>query len=110
MKKAISFILILVCFLLIFSFRESRKLLKADPQEGYTYAKYQNAFDKQFSLVKVPDELDFAGEKVPTHQLQVRQKFSDEYLNNSYWLIPSLLSDPDRSRIYSRALSILKEK
>ncbi|TKK69261.1 lytic transglycosylase domain-containing protein [Ilyomonas limi] len=60
-----------------FSFREGRPK-KDGSKEGSTYA------NQQFYLPEVPDEMTFAGEKVPLERWEIKEAFDGELIYNYY--------------------------
>ena len=54
---------------------------------------HQENFNRQYGIysLNLPAELDFAGEKVPVHLQDVREKLDREMLVNTYWQSQTLL-------------------
>lgn len=62
-----------------------------DKAQNDAYREVMNEKYRIFSL-PIPEELDFAGEKVPLDQPDVLEKFDREMLINTYWHSNTLLS------------------
>jgi membrane-bound lytic murein transglycosylase D len=54
---------------------------------------YKDSFRSQYNIFALPisDDLHLAGEAVPIHQLEVRERFDRELLVNTYWQSSTLL-------------------
>jgi membrane-bound lytic murein transglycosylase D len=64
----------------------STMLAHEDPeQSSYRYEKIRSPFDNKVYAVKIPENIDFAGEPVPLHDEDVKQHLDRELLVNSYW-------------------------
>ena len=75
--------LLLVGFFFIFS-KQNEKLDNVD---------YQEEFNRNYSVysLSLPDEISFAGEKVPLDHFDVREALDQEMLVNTYWQSQTLL-------------------
>lgn len=63
---------------------------KEDPIADTVFQKHFNTNYKIYALT-LPEKLDFAGEAVPMHLLDVREKLDRELLINTYWQSQSML-------------------
>jgi membrane-bound lytic murein transglycosylase D len=68
---------ITLVLLTIFSFSDK----KGDPKE---YDRVRSE-DYRIYSIPLPDKLDFAGEEVPLHQYDVKERMDREFLVNTYW-------------------------
>ena len=59
--------------------------------------------------VDLPDELEFAGEKVPVDQIDIRESLDREILVNTYWQSQTLLFIKRANRYFPVIEKILKE-
>lgn len=79
--------IIMVCSLLIFASnftnetKENTKLI-SDKNTSETY---------QIKALKIPENLDFAGERVPTEKSDIKERIDKELLVNTYWQSNGLL-------------------
>lgn len=95
MIKRVVFVslVLFVLFLLgiILSFRKGDM---EDPGTIYTSAAdYERSFQRHYGVyaIPLPEELSFAGEEVPLHVTDVRERFDRELLVNTYWQSQTLL-------------------
>lgn len=109
MKKALAFIALASVILLTFCIRGYYKISRADVTVNQ-YTAWLSHFDNHFNGVNIPDQLDFADESVPLHDMEVRKRFANEYVSNAYWLLPSIFKDPIRCKIYSDIKNILRRE
>ncbi len=79
----------------------------ADPDDQYR--KYFNEHYKIFA-VDVPDEFTFAGEKMPLHVTDVRERFDRELMVNTYWQSQALLMFKRANRWFPVIEPILAEE
>jgi hypothetical protein len=79
----------------------------ADPDEQYR--KYFNEHYKIFA-VDIPNEFSFAGEEMPLHVSDVRERFDRELLVNTYWQSQSLLMFKRANRWFPVIEPILEEE
>ncbi len=57
-----------------------------DPEAAsFTVKNIRSPFDNKIYAVKIPDQIDFAGEAVPMNDEDVREHLDHELLVNSYW-------------------------
>ena len=93
-------IIILVVFL--FSFFKSDNSNRQEKTGKYNekYAVY---------ALDIPEELDFAGEKVPIENFDVRESFDRELLINTYWQSQTLLFIKKANRYFPLIEPILKK-
>ena len=110
MKQFIASIALILSFLFVFAIRGYFKITKAETEGIAGFVNYQSEFDKQFDMIKIPNEMEFAGEKVPIGNFEVRRKFAKEYISQSYWLLPSIFRDPEISYRFNKIKSILRAK
>jgi hypothetical protein len=109
MKKILAFLALGLVILLTFCIRGYYKISRAD-DTVHQYASWINQFDARYSGVAIPEQLDFAGEVVPLHDMEIRKRFANEYLANAYWLLPSIFKDPVRRMMYRNIQNILKKE
>lgn len=109
MKKALAFIALASVILLTFCIRGYYKISRADVTVNQ-YIAWLSHLDNHFNGVNIPDQMDFANESVPLHDLEVRKRFANEYISNAYWLLPSIFKDPIRCKIYSDIKNILRRE
>ncbi len=79
------------------------------PEPDHSYQKYFNEHYRIFSL-NVPTQMEFAGESVPLHILDVREKLDRELLINTYWQSQSLLFYKRANRWFPVIESILQSQ
>ena len=93
--------LILVGFFFIFSKQDER----SDNMD------YQKEFNKNYSVysLSLPDEISFAGEKVPLDHFDVREALDQEMLVNTYWQSQTLLFIKRAHKHFPRIEKILAE-
>lgn len=72
------------------------------------YEKYFSQNYKIFSL-NVPADVTFAGEAVPLHDLDIRERLDKEMLVNTYWQSQTLLFHKNANRWFPVMEKILKE-
>lgn len=73
-----------------------------------TYEDYFNANYKTFSI-RIPKNLNFAGEKVPVNDFSVHEAMERELVINTYWQSQSLLLHKRANRWFSVMEPILKK-
>ncbi len=81
---AFGVVCVLISLIKVFSYSTSDNLSDTDYQD------YFNASYKTFS-VRIPKNLNFAGEKTPTTDFSVRESTERELIVNTYWQSQSLL-------------------
>ena len=103
-KTLFSFVLIINAFLAIkfFSFSATQEVPKTD---------FQKLFSEHYRVfaLQLPENLNFAGEKVPLHILDVREKVDRELLVNTYWQSNGLLLHKRANRYFPVIEPILKK-
>lgn len=54
---------------------------------------YKNQFNKDYRIfaVNIPDKIDFAGERIPIEDFDIRERLDRELLVNTYWQSQTLL-------------------
>ncbi len=77
--------------------------------EDSDHQRYFNNSYKIFSL-NIPDDLVFAGEKVPLEKIDVREKLDRELLINTYWQSSSILLHKRANRWFPIIEDILQEE
>lgn len=63
----------------------SQKIENAPNAIKYRYDEVKSPFDNKVYALKIPDQMDFAGEPVPLTDDDVRQRIDRELLVNMYW-------------------------
>ncbi len=97
----IIFGLLLVSFFFIFSKQDERS----------DNIDYQKEFNRNYSVysLSLPDEISFAGEKVPLDHFDVREALDQEILVNTYWQSQTLLFIKRAHKYFPRIEKILVE-
>ena len=105
MNKIYSIVALFVLFFLAVVFINSRS------KEEIKDTDYQQVFQKKYSIfsVSLPDELSFAGEKVPMDYFDVRESLDQEILVNTYWQSKTLLFIKRANKYFPEIERILKE-
>jgi hypothetical protein len=87
MKKYYSSIFLISLIILAFSF------INSQPEKDITDLDYEKVFQNRYSIfsISLPDEMSFAGEKVPFEYFDVKESFDRELLVNTYWQSQTLL-------------------
>jgi hypothetical protein len=86
--------------------------VKVDPDQGsahFTIQKIKSPFDNKIYAVKIPSAMDFAGEAVPLHDQDVRERLDRELLVNSYWHSQTLYIMKEYPQIISLVEPILEK-
>lgn len=81
---------------------------KEDPLTDNVFQKHFNTNYKIYALT-LPEELNFAGEPVPLHVLDVRERLDRELLINTYWQSQTLLLHKRAHRYFPVIEPILKK-
>jgi hypothetical protein len=84
--------------------------VRVDPDQGsasFTIEKIRSPFDNKVYAVKIPSHLEFAGERVPLEDPDVRQRLDRELLINSYWHSQTLYIMKEYPQIISLVKPIL---
>lgn len=63
----------------------SQKIENSPNAIKYKYEQVRSPFDNKIYALKVPEQMDFAGEQVPLNDQDVRQHIDRELLINMYW-------------------------
>jgi membrane-bound lytic murein transglycosylase D len=95
-------VLILLSIVKLFNYAVSDNLSDSD------YEDYFNANYKTFSI-RIPKNLNFAGEKVPVTDFSVREAMERELVINTYWQSQSLLLHKRANRWFTIIEPILKK-
>ncbi len=104
-RSFIALIVLCAAFLAVQLFNFS----SSNGDEDADHQRYFNNSYKIFSL-NLPDELTFAGEKVPLKKLDVREKVDRELLVNTYWQSSSILHHKRANRWFPVIDKILAEE
>ena len=96
LKTIIAFVGIVCSFAFTFTIRGYFKSTTAEPQTKFSLnpLNYQGAAESgeaALAYIKVPEDLDFAGESVPWQLQPVRQRYAREASGEAYWMMPSIL-------------------
>lgn len=87
MKKYYSsiFLIFLIALALLF--------INSQPEKEISNLDYEKVFQNKYSIfsISLPDEMTFAGEKVPFEYFDVKEAFDRELLVNTYWQSQTLL-------------------
>lgn len=94
--------LVLLSIIKLFNYSFSNNLIDA------TYEDYFNANYKTFSI-RIPKNINFAGEKVPVNDFSVREAMERELVINTYWQSQSLLLHKRANRWFTIIEPILKK-
>ena len=96
---------IMISSLLIFAAKKSDSeaddyLKEGDPNTSETY---------QIKALKIPENLDFAGERVPTENEDIKERIDRELLTNTYWQSNTMLLLKRAHKFFPMIEPILKE-
>jgi hypothetical protein len=96
---------IMISSLLIFAAKKSDSeadnyLKEGDPNTSETY---------QIKALKIPENLDFAGERVPTKNDDIKERMDRELLTNTYWQSNTMLLLKRANKFFPMIEPILKE-
>ncbi len=74
-------------------------------------SEYQKAFYKNYKIfaLEIPEQLDFAGEKILTNRYDVRESIDRELLTNTYWHSQTILMIKRANRWFPVIEPILKK-
>jgi membrane-bound lytic murein transglycosylase D len=97
-----------VCTILFLSFMKIFSYSLSDTGSDSDYDDYFNASYKVFSI-HIPQNINFAGEKVPIKDFTVREAIEKELIINTYWQSQSLLLHKRANRWFPVIEPILKE-
>ncbi|MEX2597425.1 MAG: lytic transglycosylase domain-containing protein [Salibacteraceae bacterium] len=80
--------------------------------EGKEDEKFQENFENNYKIfaLNLPDQIDFAGEKVPLNLIDVKEKLDRELLVNTYWQSQTLLLIKRSNRWFPVIEKILKQE
>ncbi|GDX47743.1 murein transglycosylase [Bacteroidota bacterium] len=109
MKKALAFLILALVILTTFCIRGYFKITKAN-DVLHTYEGWVSHFDNHMTKADIPNAIDFAGESVPLHDLEIRQRYATVLNSNAYWLIPTIFKDPLRAKMFKDISLILKQE
>ncbi|HZG01614.1 MAG TPA: lytic transglycosylase domain-containing protein, partial [Chitinophagales bacterium] len=115
MKTLIAFSLVACSFMLAFLIRGSFKISSAEPRAPFEMDRFNLAdvtagSAAELAYIKVPEDLDFAGEAVPWHHRFVRERYAGETRADAYWMVPGLLLEEDRNHLYYECRKILRQE
>jgi hypothetical protein len=96
---------LLAAFVLLKTLNYSTTQIEADEE----YMSYFNQNYKIFAL-DVPEEMSFAGERVPLEMVDIRERMDRELLVNTYWQSQTLLLHKRANRWFPVIEPILKEE
>ncbi len=82
--SALKVLLLMVVGFGVFLSVSAIKINKSDA-ESFRYERIKSPFDNKIYAVKIPAQIEFAGENVPLDDADVRQRFDRELLVNTYW-------------------------
>jgi len=81
---------------------------KFDPKEKIEFKNTSDSY--VIKAVKIPDNLEFAGEKVPLYKADIKERIDRELLVNTYWQSNALLWIKRTHKYFPIIEPILKEK
>ncbi|MDQ3047609.1 MAG: lytic transglycosylase domain-containing protein, partial [Bacteroidota bacterium] len=96
------------CLIVILSIIKIFTFSYSDNSSDSTYEDYFNASYKVFSI-RIPKNLNFAGEKTPITDFSVREAMERELVINTYWQSQSLLIHKRASRWFPVIEPILEK-
>ncbi|MBU8891218.1 MAG: lytic transglycosylase domain-containing protein [Bacteroidales bacterium] len=105
MKTKYTFLLIIGLLLITTIFKFSK------PDEKSDDVNYQQIFQKKYSVfsLSLPEEVSFAGEKVPMDYFDVREALDQEILVNTYWQSQTILFIKRAHKYFPQIEKILAE-
>lgn len=86
------------------------KITIGDSTAKKTEKRKQTIISTSLKPAKIPNELYFAGEKVPVHYYDVRERLDRELLVNNYWHSSTFLLIKKANRYFPTIEKILKEE
>ena len=100
--RRISYILFILVAILFLSFKPEPSKNIVSPHEQYP---------QEYKIVtpQIPDEIDFAGEKVPLENFDVRERLERELVVNTYWHSATILNLKRANRWFPVIEKILDE-
>jgi membrane-bound lytic murein transglycosylase D len=102
------FIAIAVVLLVLSAFKLFIFSFTSDPISDSNYEDYFNSSYKVFSI-RIPKNLNFAGEKTPIRDFSVREAMERELVINTYWQSQTLLLHKRANRWFTIIEPILKK-
>ncbi len=101
---------ILISFVFLFGLLGMSRLFNYSAKIKTNDDLYQKYFNDNYKIfaVNVPDDLNFAGEKVPLQDFEVRERIDREFLVNTYWQSSTLLLAKRSNRWFPVIAPILK--
>ncbi len=85
LKRVVQVLTFITAGLGLFFTLGSQKIENAPNTIKYKYDEVRSPFDNKIYALKIPDQMDFAGEPVPLTDSDIRQKVDRELLVNMYW-------------------------
>lgn len=85
LKRVVQVLTFVTIGLGIFFTLGSQKIENTPEAVKYSYDKVRSPFDNKVYALRIPDQMDFAGEPVPLSDNDVRQRIDREMLVNMYW-------------------------
>lgn len=113
MKTLIAFSLVACSFMLAFLIRGSFKISSAQTHAALDLSRFNPGTESNaatLEFIPVPEDLDFAGEKIPWDIRAVRERYAAEQKADAYWMVPGLLLEQDRNERYYQIKRILREE
>jgi membrane-bound lytic murein transglycosylase D len=104
------FKLVVVTLLILIGVLWLFKNLAQNKQEHIVSQKPINNKKQDFRPAKIPDKLFFAGEEVPVHYYDVRERLDRELLVNKFWHSSTFLLIKKANRFFPLIEKILKEE
>lgn len=85
LKKVAQVLAFITVGLGIFFTLGSQKIESSPAEIKYRYEEVRSPFDNKIYALKIPEQMDFAGEPVPMKDDDVRHRIDRELLVNTYW-------------------------
>ena len=109
MKKAPRFIVVISVVVLGLFFINAGKSSKIQSQNKKIDSSKNTSETYQIKALKIPKNLDFAGEKVPVEKTDIKERIDRELLVNTYWQSNGLLFFKRSNKYFPIIEPILKE-
>ncbi len=90
-------------------FINAREVDRRSEEPGFVEGKLLSPFDNKVYAVRIPQNLDFAGESVPLNDPDVRKRLDRELLVNAYWHSQTMLLLKEYDHIVNQVEPILKK-
>jgi hypothetical protein len=100
--RRITYVVIFFAVILLLSFKPESSEIKPAAKEQYP---------QEYKIVspQIPEEMNFAGEKVPLENFDVRERLEREFIVNTYWHSATILNLKRANRWFPVIEQILKE-